>query len=52
MTTLILIWLSILTIAFIVYALNSKDNMRGTIELMSEMYSWYMDKVEQENEKK
>ena len=51
MTAFILIWLSILSIAFIIYALNSKDNMRGTIELMSEMYSWYMDKVEKENNK-
>ena len=51
MTAFILIWLSILSIAFIIYALNSKDNMRGTTELMSEMYSWYMDKVEKENNK-
>ena len=43
METITIIWLSILTISFIINTISTREKIKGLSEVGAEMYGWYQD---------
>ena len=43
MNTFIIIWLSVLTIAFVINAISTREDIKGLSDVGAEMYGWYQD---------